>query len=145
MAALAVYASLFAAAFVAATILPAQSEAVLASLLAPREYSATLLIAVATAGNTLGACVNWWLGRHIGNWKSSRWFPVSETKLLRWQGVYRRWGRWSLLLSWMPFGGDALTVVAGVMREPLWSFTAIVAIAKLARYLAVAAAVYGLM
>ena len=31
-------------------------------------------------------------------------------------------GRWSLLLSWAPIGGDALTVAAGVLREPLWSF-----------------------
>ncbi|RUV68787.1 DedA family protein, partial [Mesorhizobium sp. M5C.F.Cr.IN.023.01.1.1] len=58
---------------------------------------------------------------------------------------YRRYGRWSLLLSWMPIIGDPLTVVAGVLREPLWSFVAIVALAKISRYLAVAGAVLGLM
>ncbi|MCK5748615.1 MAG: DedA family protein, partial [Oricola sp.] len=52
---------------------------------------------------------------------------------------YAKWGRWSLLLSWMPIGGDALTVVAGVLREPFPSFLALVAIAKTARYLVVAA------
>ncbi|TIV08581.1 MAG: DedA family protein, partial [Mesorhizobium sp.] len=56
-----------------------------------------------------------------------------------------RYGRWSLLLSWMPIIGDPLTVVAGVLREPLWSFVAIVALAKISRYLAVAGAVLGLM
>jgi membrane protein YqaA with SNARE-associated domain len=53
---------------------------------------------------------------------------------------YRRYGRWSLLLSWLPVAGDPLTVVAGTLREPLWSFVALVAVAKTARYLAVAAA-----
>ncbi|WP_367166004.1 YqaA family protein, partial [Mesorhizobium sp.] len=67
------------------------------------------------------------------------------TALDRATGWYRRYGRWSLLLSWMPIIGDPLTVVAGVLREPLWSFVAIVALAKISRYLAVAGAVLGLM
>ncbi len=58
---------------------------------------------------------------------------------------YRKWGRWSLLLSWAPLGGDALTVAAGVLREPLWSFLALVAIAKAGRYAALAAATAGLI
>ncbi|TIV75180.1 MAG: DedA family protein, partial [Mesorhizobium sp.] len=55
-----------------------------------------------------------------------------------------RYGRWSLLLSWAPLIGDPLTVMAGVLREPLWSFIAIVTVAKAGRYLAVAAATLGL-
>ncbi|HDR9266395.1 TPA: DedA family protein, partial [Burkholderia vietnamiensis] len=51
---------------------------------------------------------------------------------------YARYGRWSLLLSWAPVIGDPLTMIAGVLREPLWSFTAIVTIAKVARYLVIA-------
>ncbi|EHH12639.1 membrane protein-like protein [Mesorhizobium amorphae CCNWGS0123] len=58
---------------------------------------------------------------------------------------YRRYGRWSLLLSWAPFVGDPLTIVAGTLREPLWSFVAIVAVAKVARYLAVAGATLNLI
>ncbi len=57
---------------------------------------------------------------------------------------YRRWGRWSLLLSWAPFGGDALTVAAGVLREPMWSFVLLVTIAKTARYLVLAVATLSL-
>jgi len=43
---------------------------------------------------------------------------------------YLRYGRWSLLLSWVPIIGDPLTVVAGVMREPFWSFLLIVTLAR---------------
>ena len=53
---------------------------------------------------------------------------------------YRKYGRWSLLLSWVPIIGDPLTVAAGVMREPFPVFLAIVTIAKVSRYLAIAAA-----
>ncbi|MGV2442260.1 YqaA family protein, partial [Bacillus atrophaeus] len=56
---------------------------------------------------------------------------------------YRRWGRWSLLLSWLPVVGDPLTLVAGVLREPFWVFLALVTIAKLGRYLVLAALVLG--
>ena len=63
----------------------------------------------------------------------------------RTQAAYHRWGYWSLLLSWAPFVGDPLTIVAGVMREPLWRFTLIVAVAKGGRYLLLSAATLGWM
>lgn len=50
------------------------------------------------------------------------------------QNTYHRYGRWSLLLSWVPIIGDPLTLVAGLMREPLWSFLALVTFAKATRY-----------
>lgn len=71
------------------------------------------------------------------------WFPVKKSSLERASGWYRRYGRWSLLLSWMPLFGDALTVIAGVLREPLWSFLVLVAVAKTGRYLVLAAATLG--
>jgi membrane protein YqaA with SNARE-associated domain len=141
----AVYAGLFAAAFAAATILPAQSEAVLAGLLAMGSLSPAMLVLVASIGNILGSMVNWALGRGIERFRDKPWFPIRPTALDRATGWYRRYGRWSLLLSWVPVIGDPLTVVAGVLREPLWSFVAIVAVAKVARYLAVAGAVLNLM
>ncbi|WP_367272538.1 DedA family protein [Mesorhizobium sp.] len=52
---------------------------------------------------------------------------------------YHRYGRLSLLLSWVPVVGDPLTVVAGILREPLCSFVVTVAVAKVARDLVVAA------
>jgi membrane protein YqaA with SNARE-associated domain len=142
---LAAYGGLFAAAFIAATILPMQSEAALAALLAGGSFPAAALIAVASLGNVLGSVVNWLIGRGIERFRDRPWFPASPAKLHRATRWYRRYGRWSLLLSWAPVIGDPLTVVAGALGEPLWSFVAIVAIAKVARYLVVAGATLGLM
>lgn len=141
---LASYFGLFASAFGAATLLPLQSEAVLTGLLMLGKHPVWALVAVATAGNSLGAVVNWYLGRYIEQWRHRPWFPVGEDKLARAQRGYRRYGRWTLLLSWMPVVGDPFTVVAGVMREPLSSFVLIVTIAKLGRYLVVTAITLGL-
>jgi len=135
---LAAYSGLFLAAFVAATLLPAQSEAVLVGLLLA-EYAPGLVLLVATVGNVLGSVVNWGLGRGIERFRGRRWFPVGEAALERARATYRRYGRWSLLLSWVPIVGDPLTVVAGVLREPLASFLLLVTLAKAGRYLVLAA------
>jgi membrane protein YqaA with SNARE-associated domain len=142
---LAIYGGLFAIAFAAATILPAQSEAALAGLLAMGSFSPAMLVVVASLGNVLGSAVNWGLGRGIERFRDRPWFPLRPATLNRATNWYRRYGRWTLLLSWMPIIGDPLTVAAGVLREPLWSFVAIVAVAKISRYLVVAGAVLGLM
>ncbi|MRG55262.1 DedA family protein [Phyllobacterium sp. SYP-B3895] len=140
----AVYAGLFAIAFAAATILPMQSEAALAGLLLSNAYPSSVLIAVASAGNILGSIVNWGLGRGIDRFRDRKWFPANSAQLDRAASWYRRFGRWTLLLSWMPMVGDPLTVVAGVLREPLASFVILVAIAKIGRYLAVLGLTTGL-
>jgi membrane protein YqaA with SNARE-associated domain len=134
---IAAYAGLFVSALGAATLLPGSSEAVLAGLLLAG-YSPTLLIAVASIGNILGSVINWWLGTQIERFRGRRWFPVSEPNLKRAQAWYAKYGRWSLLLSWAPVIGDPLTVIAGVLREPLPSFVAIVSLAKIVRYIVVA-------
>lgn len=141
----AILGGLFAVAFIAATILPAQSETALVGLLVADLHSPVLVVAVASLGNVLGAVVNWGLGRGVERFRDRRWFPVSPKALDRAIGWYRRWGRWSLLLSWTPIGGDALTVAAGVLREPLWSFLVLVAIAKTGRYIVLALATLGLI
>ena len=136
------YIGLFFAAFGAATLLPLQSEAVLVGLLLSGKYWLWSLLAVATLGNVLGSLVNWWLGRSIERFRDRRWFPVSPRHLEKARIHYRRYGHWSLLLSWLPIIGDPLTLVAGVMREPLWRFILIVSLAKAARYAVVAMAVH---
>lgn len=141
MSVLAAYGSLFLAALVAATIIPAQSEAVLAGLLATGDYSSALLILVAGTGNVLGSVINWLLGRSVERFRDRRWFPVSAQNLERAGRWYRKYGWWSLFLSWMPIIGDPLTVVAGAMREPFPRFLLVVAIAKFGRYIALAAIV----
>jgi membrane protein YqaA with SNARE-associated domain len=141
MSAFAAYGGLFLAALVAATILPAQSEAVLAGLLATGRHSPVLLIMVAGIGNVLGSVINWLLGRGVERFREARWFPVGEKSLERAKNWYRKYGWWSLFLSWMPVIGDPLTVAAGIMREPFARFLLVVSIAKFGRYIVLAAIV----
>jgi len=141
---LAAYAGLFSAAFIAATIFPMQSEAILVGLILSDRYSLVGLLLVASVGNTLGAAVNWTLGRGIERFRDRRWFPVKPDKLEKAQAWYQKYGKWSLLLSWLPIGGDAVTVAAGVLREPLWIFLILVFIGKSTRYLVLAAATLSL-
>ncbi len=126
---------LFLAAFGAATLLPLQSEAVLLGLLWHGSYSAALLIMIASAGNILGSCVNWYLGFKIEQYKHKKWFPVSEQQMLKAQSTYQKYGYWSLLLSWVPIIGDPITLIAGLLKENFTRFILIVSIAKIGRYL----------
>jgi len=130
---------LFFSAFIAATIFPAQSELILAGMLVKNVAPVWILISVATIGNTLGSTTNWILGRFFTRYRDKRWFPVKGASLTKAEAWYRKYGRWTLLLSWAPFIGDPLTLAAGLMREKLLFFILIVAFAKLARYLVVAA------
>lgn len=137
------YLGLFAVAFIAATLLPFYSEVALAALLAAG-HDPWALWAWATAGNTLGAALNWALGRWLMRSRARRWLPVKPEQLALAERWYRRWGLWSLLLAWMPVGGDALTFLAGLMRAPFVAFFALTAIGKGARY-AVVLGLVGLM
>ena len=128
---------LFLSAFGAATLLPLQSEAVLLGLLVQAEHSGMVLIAVASLGNILGSCVNWYLGLKIEKFKDKKWFPVSENNMLKAQNTYQKYGYWSLLLSWVPIIGDPITLVAGLMRENFVRFLWIVSVAKIGRYLCI--------
>ena len=132
------------AASAAATLLPLQSEPLLIGLLLASDLPPWLLVAVASLGNVLGATVNWWLGRQVQRFRNRRWFPVSPAWMARAECWYQRWGCWSLLLSWIPLLGDPLTVIAGVMREPLPVFLLLVGIAKTLRYAVLAAITLGL-
>jgi membrane protein YqaA with SNARE-associated domain len=135
----AVYIGLFLAALLAATIVPAQSEALLVGLLLLGNQPAWLLVAVASAGNVLGSVANWLLGRGIDRLAHHRWFPVTHATIERASGWYRSYGRWSLLLSWVPIIGDPITVAAGVLRERFLIFLLLVTVAKVGRYLVLAA------
>ncbi len=142
---LAAYAGLFSAAFIAATLFPMQSEAILVGLIVSGDYSVPALLLTASVGNTLGAAVNWLMGVGFERFKHRRWFPVSPRQLEKAQRWYGRYGKWSLLLSWLPIGGDAITVAAGVMREPLLTFLVLVFIGKAVRYVVLAAITLGVL
>ncbi len=127
-------AGLFLAAFVAATLIPAQSEVVLVALILAGGHPLWLLLAVATAGNVLGSLAMWGLGRLMRDGAAWRWSPVSPAALARAQALYGRRGWWTLFLSWVPVIGDPLVVAAGLMREPLWRVAVVVTLAKAGRY-----------
>ena len=127
------YLTLFAVSFLAATILPAYSEVLFASLLAAG-YDPWALFVWATFGNTLGACVNWALGRYLLHFQDRKWFPFKPDRLGKAQDWFQKYGIWSLLMAWAPIGGDALTFIAGIMRVPFPLFVLLTGLGKGARY-----------
>ena len=127
------YLTMFSSAFLAATVVPFASEITLVAALAAGG-AVHWLLAVATLGNTLGALVNWALGRLMERFRDRRWFPVDAKQLERAQAWFRRYGVWSLLLAWAPLIGEPLTVVAGAMRVHVMPFLVLVAAGKAVRY-----------
>lgn len=130
------YLLLFGSAFLAATILPFYSEVVLFALLRDGG-DPVLLVSVATLGNTLGAVVNWLLGWYLLHFQDRRWFYFKPAQIASAQRWFQRYGFWSLLFAWMPVGGDALTLIAGVMKVRLWLFLLLVGTGKALRYISV--------
>ncbi|OGS89124.1 MAG: hypothetical protein A2061_08860 [Gallionellales bacterium GWA2_59_43] len=122
--------SLFASSFLAATLLPGGSEAVLFAVL--KAYPETLwtALAVATLGNTLGGMVSFGMG----------WL-LPQTQQLKHVEKVRKYGTPVLLLSWVPLIGDALCLAAGWLRLNPWQALLYIAIGKFARYWVIAAAI----
>lgn len=138
MTSLATYGALGLSAFLAATLLPAQSELGLAYLIQKDQLSVLLLITVASVGNVLGAMVNWTLGRFALGFQEKWWFPVSPKQLRKASDWYQRFGKWSLLLSWAPLIGDPITLIAGLLRTPFWISLLLITLAKVSRYIIIA-------
>ena len=126
---------LFMSAFIAATIFPAGSEVILATLNIAGDHDKFLLLTIATAGNVLGALVNWFIGYYLIKFKDKKWFPLKKKQLTKYSNIYQKWGIWSLLFAWMPIIGDPLTVIAGIFRTNIWLFLLLVTIGKASRYL----------
>lgn len=129
--------ALFGAAFLAATILPAQSELVFAAMQASGAYPVWQLLIVATAGNVLGAVLTYAMGLGIERFRDRRWFPANAAQMERAQGWFARWGTPCLLFSWLP-GGDVLVLLAGVMRVRFPLFLVLTLLSKGGRYLVLA-------
>jgi membrane protein YqaA with SNARE-associated domain len=127
------YSILFLSAFGAATIVPFYSEIAYIGML-EQGFSPLWVWLVATAGNSLGAVVNWILGRFLTRFETRRWFPFKPDSLHRGQIWFQKYGVWSLLFAWLPIVGDALTFIAGVMRVRFELFFILTAIGKGARY-----------
>ena len=128
------YAALFISALTAATLVPMQSEAVLVGLLIAGQKPIMWIVIVATVGNVLGAIINWYFRFFLLRYQGYPWFPASEGQLNRATTWYSRYGRWSLLGSWLPIVGDPITVVAGVLGEKFVPFLILVTFSKGLRY-----------
>jgi membrane protein YqaA with SNARE-associated domain len=124
--------SLFASAFLSATLLPGSSEAALIYALQSAGSSALWLIAVASIGNTLGAATSWGLARYVPKRFAKRVLNQKGADL------FNRYGLWSLLLTWVPIIGDVIPIAAGLAKTPLWLFAPITFIGKAARYAVIA-------
>jgi membrane protein YqaA with SNARE-associated domain len=124
--------TLFAAAFVSATLLPVGSEPALYGLLRLNPDLFWSAILVATVGNTLGGALDWWMGYEahavVDKYRHSR----SHAKALEW---LERLGPKACLLAWLPIVGDPLCAVAGWIKLPFWPCLGYMALGKLARYI----------
>ena len=131
------YFGLFAAAFLAATILPLSSEVVLTALLLGG-LSPVALVAVATAGNVLGSTTNYALGYWISLEAVKRWLRISESEFKQAEQRFLKYGLLSLCFAWVPIIGDPITLVAGVLRVRFSWFLALVTLGKFSRYVVLA-------
>ncbi len=130
------YLGLFAAAFLAATILPLSSEVVLSVLLL-NGLSPVAVVSVATVGNVLGSLVNYGLGYWASLEVIKKWLKMSEEDFVRAEQRFKKYGLISLCFAWVPVIGDPVTVVAGILRIRLIWFVLLVLVGKLMRYVMV--------
>lgn len=121
--------------FLAATILPFSSEAALATALALKMPVWPVLL-FATLGNCAGVTFNYWLG-----WKGEEKLleqHLQKKAVARAYTMTQRWGKWSLLLSWLPVIGDPITILAGVLKINFGLFAAVAFTLRFLRYLVIA-------
>lgn len=121
-------AALFTSSFLAATLLPGGSEAVLFAVLKFHPQQFWPALAVATLGNTLGGMSSYLIGRII-----------PQAKPLKGLATLQKYGSATLLLSWVPIIGDPLCVAAGWLRLNPWLSALFIAVGKFARYWVIAA------
>lgn len=115
--------ALLAGSFIAATLVPLSSEAMLFGVLRAHPDLVFEALAVATLGNTAGGMVSYAMGRFI-----------PHRRALRHEERLRRHGARALLLAWLPLAGDALCVAAGWLRLDWRSCLAFMAAGRALRY-----------
>jgi membrane protein YqaA with SNARE-associated domain len=124
--------TVFVVAFVSATLLPLGSEPAVYGLVRLNPELFWPAVLVATAGNTLGGAVTWWMGFGAERAYEKLAHKPHEARVLQW---LRRFGPRACLMSWLPLFGDPLCAVAGWLRLPFWPCLLYMAIGKFGRYL----------
>lgn len=128
------YLGLFVASFLASTIIPFSSEALLGTMIYYK-YDAILCIAVATFGNTLGSITSYFLG-YIGKWNwLEKFFGVKKEKIEKFHTRIKNKGSIIALLTWLPIVGDLISVALGFMRVNFRNVLFFTFIGKLFRYI----------
>ena len=122
-------AAVLAASFIAATIVPLSSEAVLFGYLKLHPEHAALAIALATLGNTAGGMTTYLIGRLFPNRRGLNEKILQEV---------RRYGPAATFFAWLPLVGDGLCLAAGWLRVNWLAALGFMAAGRLARYLVIA-------
>ena len=129
--------TVFIVAFISATLLPLGSEPAVLGLVKLNPQLFWPAVLVATAGNTLGAVVTYWMGYGAERaYEKLAHRKPPDARALRW---LQRFGAKGCLLSWLPVVGDPLCAVAGWLKLPFWPCLGYMAIGKFGRYLAMTA------
>jgi membrane protein YqaA with SNARE-associated domain len=130
--------AVFLVALVSATLLPMGSEPAVFGLVKLNPELFWPAVLVATAGNTVGGAISWWMGYGAERlYERAAHHPPRERRALQW---LQRFGAKACLLSWLPLVGDPLCAVAGWLRLPFWPCVLYMAIGKFLRYLTMTAA-----
>lgn len=130
--------AVFVISVVSATLLPLGSEFAVIGLVKLDESLFWPAVLVATAGNTLGGAISWWMGYGAERaYERIKHHKPHEVRALQW---LERFGPKACLLSWLPAVGDPLCAVAGWLRLPFWPCVFYMAIGKFLRYLTMTAA-----
>lgn len=138
------YAGMFLASFLAGSILPFSSEALLIAFVR-MGLDPVLTILFATLGNTAGSMTCYWIG-HLGHMERiERWLKVKPEKLARAERFIRGRGAWMAFFSFLPVVGDGIAIVLGLMRANLPITLLSMTLGKLVRYVAIVLAAEGVI
>jgi membrane protein YqaA with SNARE-associated domain len=129
--------TIFAVAFVSATLLPLGSEPAVFGLVKLNPDMFWPAIVVASVGNTLGGALTWWMGYVAEQAYERMSHKKGSARALAW---LERFGPKACLLAWLPGVGDPLCALAGWLRLPFWPCVAYMSIGKFLRYLAMTSA-----
>ena len=136
------YWGLFLSALIAGSVLPFSSEAVMV-VLAGMGLDPVGCVVAAALGNTLGGMTCYWIG-HLGKreW-FGRYLGIDEKQLDRAGRFLAGKGAWSAFFAFLPYVGEAIAILLGLMRSNVWITTLAMFAGKALRYVAVLYAVQG--